>query len=80
MTNYDTMIGSTWFNVSADEPYLLQNRGDLPIYVKASATQPTNLSGSFKIDPDGALNDGMLSGTIWVRSAGTDTNLIVYAK
>jgi hypothetical protein len=79
VNNWETVTSTSWFQVSNNEDYLMQNRGVTNVIVKANATEPTEDAGSFLLPPNGLVNSSILPGVIWVK-ADTDDTLVVYAK
>ena len=80
MVNDSTVVEEgTWVQISNDEDYMLQNNGNGLVLVKASASEPTDESASFKVPTGGVVTSVMLSGVIWV-SAAKDRSLVTYAK
>ena len=70
---------TTWINVASNEDYILQNLGPSKIYIKASATIPTNIDGALEMDPKDVINSTLLSGKIWIRGILGDS-IVSYAK
>lgn len=80
MVNSSTAVEEgTWVQVSNSEDYMLQNNGKGLVLVKASATEPTDESASFKLPEGGVITSAMLPGVIWVTAA-KDKSLVTYAK
>jgi len=84
INEYKMLENGTWFLVSADVPYLLQNAGEFDVLIKAtdsSTTAPMHSSASFVLEPKGLVNDTILAGNIWARNKkSTDNVLVTYAK
>lgn len=80
MVSYSKVVNATeWFKISDDEDYILQNKGEQVLLVKASATEPVDSSASFEIDVDEVIGSTILSGVIWCKAA-KKTTLVTYAK
>ena len=69
----------TWFEVVNDSYYMLQNNGANTVLVKASEEEPTNESGSFRLENGGVITSFMLTGRIWATAADK-SSVITYAK
>lgn len=80
MISYSEKITiDTWVQVASDgEDYILQNKGDNKLLVKAGA-QPTSADGSIELDGKGVITSTIMNGNIWVRALG-ETVTIAYAK
>jgi hypothetical protein len=80
MVSFKQQINNTtWINIASDVDYILQNLGPSKIYIKASATIPTNVDGALEMDPKDVIGNTLLSGNIWIRGILGDST-VSYAK
>ena len=79
VNNWEKLTSGAWFRLSNNEDYLMQNRSEFDVLVKASDAEPTDSTGCFVLPVNGLINSTILPGVIWVKAANEDA-LIVYAK
>ena len=79
MLNNSTIIDSnTWFEVSNDNAFFLQNKGMQDILVTASDSMPTSKENAIIVKPGAKITDEDISGRIWAI-ASTRTQPIAFS-
>lgn len=78
MVNYSgKAVKGVWILVSNNEAYVLQNKGNGKVVVKASNTEPTSVAGGIELSNGNMITSNELVGKVWVTALGDD-QLIAY--
>ena len=71
MITFEIPLDENWVQIVNNEDYLLQNKTDKTVFLKAQATIPLDDTATLAMNENEWINSALLSGVIWAKADST---------